>query len=121
VPISCRHRQDVGQGHQQCSRALGGIEQSGVGGGIGWPKGIATGCRKEAIDFSPGKEHQAGEKYEKHRILPEAVEREDADGFHREGNEHGVFTADEIRDPAEKRSREAVQDAIKREREGQGR
>ena len=52
---------------------------------------------------------------------PEHVQREDADAFEEEGDEHRVLAADMVRHPAEERPRQTVQDAVERGGEGQRR
>src|SRR6185295_3879043 len=51
-------------GHEQGGRSLGRVEQSRIGGGKLGTERIRRGCRKQAIDLAPGKEHEAAQEYE---------------------------------------------------------
>ena len=57
------------QRYQQRGRALGGIEQAGVGGGVFRAIGVGTGGGEERIDLTPGKVDRAGADDEQDRVV----------------------------------------------------
>jgi len=93
-------------------------------GGRRWrPRTSSRRCRRrsteQAVDLAPGEEHQAGEHDEGDRVLAEVVQRQDADGFEREGDEHGLLAADLVGHPAEEGTRQPVEHPVDRQGECQ--
>src|SRR6476659_1153504 len=109
----------VGVGNKQSSRSLCGVEQSRVGGGELGTKSIRGGRGKQAIDLTPGKKYEPAQQHEPERVLPPQIQIIDADAFNPEGDEHRLLPPNLIRDPAEKRSREPIEDSVECGGEGE--
>src|SRR5437773_7545319 len=62
-------------------------------------KEVATYGGEQAVDLTPGEEHQTREHDEQARDVRKGDEEQDPDTLQAEGDEHRVFTADVIRDP----------------------
>jgi hypothetical protein len=122
-----QHRQPVAGGiaqhaaerYQQSGSALGGIEQAVIGGGEAAAEGIAAGGGEQGINLAPSKEHHAGEHHERHRVIGQRDQRKNPKSLQQKRDEHRDLAADMVGHPAEERSRQSVQDAVEREREGQ--
>src|SRR6266513_1905258 len=121
VPISLRGDHDVGQWYQQRGRALRGVHETGVGRRVRAAKSVRDGSREEAVDLTPGEEHQTAQQDERHRVVAEIGERDDARAFDQEGDEHGLLTPDVVGHPTEEWPGQTVQYAVDAQGEGQRR
>src|SRR6185503_10478308 len=83
--------------------------------------GIGAGRRKQAVDLPPGEKYESGKQYECDRISSEVAKQQDAGTFQNERKEHRMLAAQPIRYPAEERPGDAVQHAVDRQREREGR
>src|ERR1700694_42744 len=119
VPATRPLRQDIPQRDQKRRRSLGSEDESVVSGGVLGAEDIGAKRRKQTVDLAPGEEHQSGEEHESERIRTVLAQRPDTHSLEQEGDEHGVFSPEDIGDPAEQRSRHAVQHTSERERESQ--
>src|SRR5271166_5043031 len=71
--------QETGERHQQRRRALGGVEEAGVGGGVFRTEGVGAGCWKQAVDFAPGEKHEAGQQHKHARRMAEPAQRQNGE------------------------------------------
>src|SRR3989475_4263275 len=102
--------QDVSEGHEQRCRALRRVEEAVVGGRKLAAKEVAARRGEQAVDLSPGEEHQTREHDEQRRDVGKGDEKQDPHSLEPEGNEHRVLAADMIGDPAKEWACEAVQE-----------
>ena len=119
MPIARDEHDGAGHRHRHGGDALRRVEQPRVGGGVARAEGVGAGRGEQAVDLAPGEEHHAGQNDERDRVLAEGVQRQDADCFDRERDEHGLLAADLVGYPAEEGPREAVQHPVDRQGEGQ--
>jgi hypothetical protein len=110
-----RHR------HEKGREALGGVEKAQIGGRVSRAEAVAAGRRKQAEDFAPGQEYEAGKEDERPWRRPERSQEPIADAAEAKGDRHRRFAANMVRDPAEERPGGAIRHIVDEERQGQGR
>src|SRR5204863_6830464 len=118
VPVSFRGDHHVGEWHEQRGRAVGSVYEAGGGRRVRGAEGVRDGSREESVDLAPGEEHQAAQQHERHRVVAEIGERDDAHAFEQEGDEHRLLTPDLVGDPTEEWPGQTVQYAVDAEGEG---
>src|SRR3984893_17844536 len=108
LPAADRHLQHIGERHKERCRAFGGVEKTIVSRSECASVDIGARCRKQTIDLTPRKEHDAREEDEQERVVCIEIQKPDADALCKKRDEHRVLAADIVRHPTEERATEAV-------------
>src|SRR6516162_1723960 len=116
MPMTSIVLKQTGQRHDPGRRTLRGIQQASISCCVSRPKGVGASCWKQTEYFAPCEKDQSRHDDEHIRLVAEFAEPPICKGAKREHDRHRVLTADDVRNPAEERTREAIKDVVEDER-----
>ena len=105
----------TGQGHDPGRSAFRGIQQASIGCCVSRAEGVGASCRKQTEYFTPCEKDKSSHDDEHVRLVAKFTEAPVCECAKREHDRHRILTSDDVRNPAEEGTREAVKHVVEDE------
>src|SRR6516165_527040 len=96
LPTSGSGREQICQRHDEGGRALGGVEQTIIGGREFLAVEIGAQGGEQSVDLTPGEEHKTREDHKQERLVCKREQSVDGEPFEEEREKHRVFATDMV-------------------------
>src|SRR5580704_12997376 len=108
--------EQTGRRHYPGRSAFRGIQQASIGRRVSRTEGVGASCRKQTKYFTPCEKDKSSHDDEHVRLVAKFTEAPVCECAKREHDRHRILTPDDVRNPAEEGTREAVKDVVEDER-----